>query len=396
MITETKRKLFRKTLSKIMLVCAIAFLARLAVYVYLIVFPIANESGNLVSPMIFQLDADYSFYFDSLEIYKGSLSEFLIRVVNSFNAPLTHLSTYTHDFVTSGPVMPLLFIIFRYSVDNTLPLSIATFMIGTITTWLWITWLHRRGIGVFWLLVFAILPNPIWYQVNNSLDTCYALFVALFVITFLSKEPNHSRVAIGIGAGSLATLAKPNGLPLIVFLFIDIFLHHLKTKYWAKLAFILTTIAIVAAFVLFYMAYLVAFFESSRHFTFYGVPYIRYFGGIYDGFPAVVDLPLSWASLIAAKLFYLVGLRPSWGMTSLDLVLIRSAPGLILLPGLLWLLIKRPHRTGLCVLLYLIPPFLGATQERYLLPIMPVVFYYGIVAYSVLLNRVRTYVEKLR
>ena len=368
----------------VVLACAIALLARLAVFFYLIAFPMANETGNLVSPMIFQLGSDYSFYFDSLEIYQGSFSDFFTHVMKTFDAPFSNL----YKFVTSGPVLPILFMVFSYSAGNTLPLSIATLAVGTITAWLWIVWLHRRDVRLVWLLVFAILPNPIWYQINNSLDTYHALFVALFAITFLGGEANRARVAMGLGAGTLATLAKPNGLPLIVFILVDIVLHHSTTKFWLKAAFMLSAAAIVAIFFLFYMTYLIAFLESSSHFKFFGVPYASYLTGMYDALPTILELPLSWLSLIVVKILYLVGLRPSYGITPFDIVLIRSAPGLILLPGLLWLLFKRPRRVALFILIFLIPPFLGATQERYLLPIMPIVFYYSVVAFGALLEAV--------
>jgi hypothetical protein len=364
----------------VVLVCAIALLARIAVFFYLIAFPMANETGNLVSPMIFQLGSDYSFYFDSLRIYQGSFSDLFAHFIRTFDAPFTNL----YEFVTSGPVLPILFMVFSYSAENTLPLSIATLAVGTITAWLWIVWLHRRDVRLFWLLVFAILPSPIWYQINNSLDTYHALFVALFVIAFLGGEANRDRVAMGLGAGTLATLAKPNGLPLMVFMLVDIVLHHSTIKFWLKVVFMLSASAIVAIFSLFYMTYLIAFLESSSHFKFFGVPYTRYLNGMYDALPAIIGLPLSWFSLIVAKILYLVGLRPSYGITPFDIVLIRSVPGLILLPGLLWLLFKRPRREALFVLIFLIPPFLGATQERYLLPIMPIVFYYSMVAFGAL------------
>lgn len=362
----------------IVLACAAALLARLTVFFYLIAFPMANETGDLVSPMIFQLGSDYGFYFGSLEIYKGSLSDFFAHVMMTFDDPLTNL----YKFVTSGPVLPILFMVFSYSVDNTLPFSIASLAVGTVTAWLWIVWLHRRELRLFWLLVFAILPSPIWYQVNNSLDTYLALFVALFVFSYLGDHANRSRVAMGLGAGALATLAKPNGLPLMIFVLVDIVLYYSTKNLWMKAVFLLCAAIIVTIFFLFYLAYLVSFLESSSHFSFFSVPYSRYITGIYDALPAVLDLPLSWLSLIGAKGLYLVGLRPSYGATPLDIVMIRSVPGLILLPGLLWVIFKRPRRMALFLLLFLIPPVIGATQERYLLPIMPIIFYYGVVAFG--------------
>ena len=383
------------TVSKsVVLACFVALFARLAVFFYMIAYPVTNESGDLVSPMIFQRGADHRFYLDSLAIYQGSFSDFIAQIIKTFDAPFSNL----YKFVTSGPILPMLFVIFRYSSENTLPLSIATLTVGTVTAWLWIVCLDRLQVRLRWLLAFAILPSPIWYQINNSLDTYHALFVALFVLVFLDGEANRTRVAIGLGAGTMATLAKPNGLPLIIFMFIDIILHHSTTRKWLKVAFMTGAAAIMAIFFLFYMTYLISFLESSSHFSFFGVPYARYITGMYESLPVFLDLPLSWFSLIAAKMLYLVGLRPSYGVTPIDIVLIRSAPGLILLPGLLWLLFKRPRRIALFILLFLIPPFLGATQERYLLPVMPIVFYYSVVAFGALQQAVlgrRDYADRI-
>jgi len=360
--------------------CAVALLARLAVFFYMIVFPIANESGDLISPTRFQFGADYNFYMTSLEIYRGTLTEIFSHVIKTFDAPVTHL----YKFVTSGPVLPILFVVFRYSAENTLPLSIASLIVGTVTAWLWIGWLHRRGLRPFWLLAFAILPSPIWYQLNNSVDTYHALFVALFVILYLGGDANRARVTMGLSTGTLAVLAKPNGLPLIIFMLVDIVLYHSTTRLWLKATFMIGAAALIAIFFAFYLTYLISFLESSSHFSFFYVPYSRYLSGMYDDLPTVIDLPLSWLSLVVAKALYLVGLRPSYGVTPFEIVLIRSVPGLIFLPGLLWLLFHRPRRIALFVLLFLIPPLLGAAQERYLLPIMPIFFYYGVLAFGVL------------
>jgi hypothetical protein len=360
------------------LACVLALVARLAVFFYLIAFPVLNESGDLVSPMLFQKGADYSFYLQSLAVYQGSFSDILVRFFSTFDAPLTNLYT----FVTSGPVLPVLFVIFHYSAENTLPLSLATLTVGTTIVWISIYWLHQRGLPFIWLCIFAILPNPIWYQINNSVDVYLAFFTVLFLVTYLGGPANRNRVLGGLVSGTLAVLTKPNGLPLIIFMLGDIICFHSMSRRWLKIMFILGAAGLATLFFLFYMAYLVSFLENSSHFSFFYIPYLNYLGGIFDFLPAVLDLPLSWLSLIVAKLFYLVGLRPSFGVTSIELVVIRAAPGVIMLSGLLWLLLKRPRREGMFVLMFIIPPMLGATQERYLLPILPLIFFCGVAALS--------------
>jgi hypothetical protein len=135
------------------LACIAALLARIGVFLYFIANPMTDESGFPVSPMLLQGHADYPFYLQSLAIYQGSLSDLVLRITNSFHDPFTSL----YGFVTSGPILPMLLLVFQYSVENTLPLSIASLTVGTITAWLWIAWLHGRGVSFFGLVIFALL-----------------------------------------------------------------------------------------------------------------------------------------------------------------------------------------------------------------------------------------------
>lgn len=367
--------------------CAIALLVRTAVFILLIIFPVADGTGDMVSPMHYQQRADYSFYMRSMEVYEeATWSDLYDRILKSFDEPFSNLYT----FVTSGPVLPCLFILFRYSADNTLPLSLMSLAIGTLTAWIWIVWLDRRGVRSGWLVVFALLPNPIWYQINNTADVYLAFFVALFCLLYLDKPTTHVWIILGIFCGFMALLTKPNGLPLLIFIFVSVLLlYHEDNKRWMMLALLVVSGVFSIIFFLFYSTYLVSFLEISTRLDYFGVPYGHYIHGLFDFLPIIVDLPLSWLSLIGAKMFYLVGLRPSYGVTPVELVMVRAAAGLVLLPGLLWLLVYRPKREALFVLLYVAPPFVGATQERYLLPILPLVFFYGVLAIESTYRRLR-------
>ncbi len=368
------------------LACTTALLTRTAVFILLITFPIADGSGNLISPMHYQSSADYPFYMKSMEFYEGvTWSDLYDRILKSFDEPFSNLYT----FVMSGPVLPYLFILFQYSADNTLPLSLVSLAIGTLTAWMWIVWLDRRGVRAGWLIIFALLPNPIWYQVNNTADIYLAFFVALFCLLYLSNPVTYTWITLGIACGFMALLTKPNGLPLIIFMCVNTLLLYKDKKHWITLTFIAGSGVLCIAFFIFYTTYLISFLESSKHLGYFGVPYGRYIHGLFDFLPIIIDLTLSWLSLIGAKMLYLVGLRPSYGVTPVELVMVRAAAGLVLLPGLLWLLVYRPKREALFVLLYIAPPFLGATQERYLLPILPLVFFYGVLAIESTYRRLR-------
>ena len=95
-----------------------------------------------------------------------------------------------------------------------------------------------------------------------------------------------------------------------------------------------------------------------------------------------LNLSLSWLAFLAAKVLYLTGLRPSFGDTAAPMVLLRMLPGFIMLPGLFWLFVQANWRVRLFLFFFLSPIMLGITQDRYILPIQPVLFFYGAKAWG--------------
>lgn len=87
----------------------------------------------------------------------------------------------------------------------------------------------------------------------------------------------------------------------------------------------------------------------------------------------------SGLALFLAKLSYLEGLRPSYGDLLIGFLVVRMRPGPVLLPGLVVLFVRAKTWEKWLVAVYLVPVLSGALQNRYLLPIAPIVFYYGAV-----------------
>ena len=117
----------------------------------------------------------------------------------------------------------------------------------------------------------------------------------------------------------------------------------------------------------------------------------QYLEGLWPDLPVALNLGFSWFGLVAAKLLYLTGLRPSFGDTALPFVILRMLPGAIVLPGLIWSLLRAEWRERLFVVFFLAPIFLGVAQDRYLLPIQPVLFYYGICAWREIVGYYRKF-----
>lgn len=67
-------------------------------------------------------------------------------------------------------------------------------------------------------------------------------------------------------------------------------------------------------------------------------------------------------------------MRPSCGDIHIFLVAARAAARLILLPGILYLVVRAPNREKALVGMFCLLIFLGPTQERYYLPIYAILF----------------------
>lgn len=139
--------------------------------------------------------------------------------------------------------------------------------------------------------------------------------------------------------------------------------------------------ALLAAFSLFYLPQFVVYFESSATITYFGITQSAYLEGILPALPNWLDKATSTASLLGAKLMYVVGLRPTYGQTPDELILLRAAPSLLLLPGLIYGFLRADRSHQLLLLIFFLPIFLGATQDRYNLPVQPLLFWFGTIAY---------------
>jgi hypothetical protein len=135
---------------------------------------------------------------------------------------------------------------------------------------------------------------------------------------------------------------------------------------------------VLAPFLVFYFPYLAVFVETTSSITYFGIPARDYHTGAFTALPEWLNLGLSWIALGLAKLSYLVGLRPSDAGTDLVFVLFRALPGIVLLIGLYRVAVSRDRPLQLLVGLFLFPIFLGAAQDRYILPLQPVLFYFGL------------------
>lgn len=362
----------------VILAISVAVVSRVTVFITALIWPIANERGEPVSPALSQAYFDFQFYLESLARYSGSWLEIAKEFVQFYQAPF---SAPVIPLI-SGPVFPLLMDLFGYGPGNHLPLAIFYLIISCSLAAAWLVWLSRKGVGWGWLIVFALIPNPIWFTLVISPDLLFAALFAIFFFLYFESSQTKLHVAGWVATLILMLLLRPNGFSVLLFVSAHAGWNLIRSRKieFRRLVLVLTLVVIFGLYL--YPYFLSEMQKAGGILTYFGYTPAEYIDGVFQAFPRWLDLPLSWLALIGSKLVYFVGLRPSYGVTDPTLVLARGAAGVFLLPGLLWLFAKGRRSEMAMIVLYCAPILLGPAQDRYYLAIYPILFLYGVRFYE--------------
>jgi hypothetical protein len=349
---------------------AVAVMARVAVFLALIWFPLLNEINLPISPLHYQTGVDFALFEDSrralFETDFGQIVEGLSQLM--FNSSAESLGVIR-------PVLPVILQLTGYAPGNTLPLAVLYLVISVVWLFFWMRWCRGKSMGRYWLLGFGLLPVPIFWSINISSDLLFAVFVGGFFLAFESTRYRWAFLFLVLGV-----LTRPNGLSLPLFLVLYFALVHgeLPVRMRCTVVAVCGVLGIGALPFVWNDLYNFALYSDQK--LLLGYTQVQLLSGVFDQLPTWINLPASWLSLLGVKMAFFVGLRPSFSDTGLFLVLVRSAAGLILFPGLIWSFLFGSNTHRLFLLCFMAPIFLGLVQERYMLPILPIIYYYGTVA----------------
>ena len=233
-----------------------------------------------------------------------------------------------------------------------------------------------------WLVVFALIPNPVWFTLVISPDLLFAALFAAFFLLYFETRPSAARTTAWVIILGTMLLLRPNGFSVLVFVAAHAGWTMIQTRTFDVRRSILV-MALMAIFGLYLYPYFMAEMQKAGGvLSYFGYTPSEYVSGIYPALPGWIDRPLSWAAMVGAKLAYFVGLRPSYGVTDTLLVIARGAAGVILLPGFLYLFWAGRRGEIALIALFCLPILLGPAQDRYYLPIYPILFLYGVRFYE--------------
>ena len=383
----------------------VAVIARIALFAWATVSPIHDQRGEDISPTKVYTGTDSVFYSQSRELYFNQPLADVIREFNRYYLPSNEavvdlygrighsvaiprqLNKAGVDYYVSSPLFPALMELFDYSDGNALPLSIFYLLLSAVTTGLWLIWLRSRGLRTLGLMLFAVMPNPMWFMLTVSTDSLFAFLLACYVFFGLRSDQSiNVRMFMFTASMALAmALTRPNGMSLVALASVQAMALVLQNTNRTFRLSIIASIALLAVpLTYFLLPHYVVYVQDGLQVSYFGISQAAYVGGLFDmqGVLSTVDKAGSVAALAGAKILYLVGLRPSYAGLEGWRLLARMAAGVVLLPGLFVLFLRGRFWEKALVALYLAPVLSAASQDRYLLPIAPILFFYGATFYS--------------
>jgi len=347
-----------------------------------------NEAGQPVSGQIMQQGIDFSLSQIAAErLFTAPISEIASKLGMFYEDPFPGQAKLLAGHETglmAAPILPLMIVGFEYQDGNTLPLSLFYLGIGIVLLALWLIWLRRMGLPEPALLLFAMLPNPLWFTLNVSSDLPFAMLFAVFYLGYFSRKGEAYYWALWGTALILLALTRVNGLSMLLL----VLTHHFIASYrnrsvniFAITGLSVLTFVVAVYFLPYISAVLQGLAREHEAYSYFGYSTQAYIGGIFELLPKWLNLAVSWLTLVGAKLLYFVGLRPSYADVAWWIVALRGGAGLILLPGLVWVIICGDTKHRMLIGFYLVPFVIGPSQDRYNLAIQPLLFYFGYLGY---------------
>jgi hypothetical protein len=362
-------------------------------FVWVSGFPVLNETGRPTSPLILS-GTDIKYYLIAagawsetswselvgvLYLYYSSISlaELRDQGVLATIAQIRSETSFRMEYLKTGPLYPFVLNIMNYSAGTTLPLALSYLILGIGTCFAWLWWLWENGVRSIPLYLFCLLPAPLYFSVSVGTDLPFLSLMALFVLTYFRAEWRVVHIIGWVAAIVMMAMLRPNGVSLIAFVLLDLLVRRSEIERGIKVALLAIVFCLGLGSLLFYFPHGLSTVGDASVLVYFGIPTSNYATGVLGLQTVWVDQVLSTLLLVGAKILYLVGLRPSFADASTMVVLIRAAPGLIFLPGLIWGLMSG-WRSAALVVIFAFPIMIGPTQDRYFLALQPLLFFWAL------------------
>ena len=362
----------------------LAILSRVLFAVLAVMIVLKDENGNEVSPLVEVSFGDYEFY-----------NKFVLEIFSMLQAPFLFfyhggsVGAWIAQGPTPGPFFPLLLNVFDYSTHS-LALASVYLIASALLVFGWVLYYRTKKVSVWGQLALIAFPLLLWYSLAISTELPMSVAVFMFCCGALNiRRSPFWGFACTLSAFILMLMIRPNSLSLFPAMLLVIFLNRDLMSKWCAAAVVMLIGTLFMYFVVYYAPYFFMIKESALVLTYWELYPEQYLEGLFPNLPLLVNQVISNGALIVSKIIYASGLRPSYSDTPILLVSLRAIGGIWILPGIFYCFYLGSWLERVLLLGFLLPLLLTVAQERYLLPIAPLLLLYGGMFWKDLHLRVR-------
>ena len=362
----------------------LAILSRVLFAVLAVMIVLKDENGKEVSPLVEVSFGDYEFY-----------NKFVLEIFSMLQAPFLFfyhggsVGAWIAQDPIPGPFFPWLLNVFDYATHS-LALASVYLIASALLVFGWVLYYRTKKVSVWGQLALIAFPLLLWYSLAISTELPMSVAVFMFFCGALTiRRSLFWGFACTLSAFILMLLIRPNSLSLFPAMLLVIFLNRDLMSKWCAAAVVMLTGTLFMYFVVYYAPYFFMVKESALVLTYWELYPEQYLEGLFPNLPLLVNQVISNGALIVSKIIYASGLRPSYSDTPTLLVSLRAIGGIWILPGIFYCFYLGSWLERVLLLGFLLPLLLTVAQERYLLPIAPLLLLYGGMFWKDLHLRVR-------
>lgn len=370
----------------------VAVFARLLAFVVFENWDVVNDSGIPIKWAGKPAYQDYAEYKQHIGSAWSSIDRPFIFFQVAIQDLMAAWQWLHQQAIKPGPFFSYLLSFFNFESNRTF-LSGLYLLLGSLLGISWARLLEFRGGSVFVQLLVACYPALVYYSFLVSTDLLYAVLIAFFYAAawgvLLDKK---GALYWCMPALLAAVMTRPNGIAMIPVLFV-LLAQHKSLSLQAKLFWVSSWSVLGIYMLIYYLPYFWVHEHNAISTHYWGILPEQFYAGLITFLPSWMSQLFSIIFLGLSKLIYSVGLRPSYSDINIWLVIARALPGLFLLPGLIYGALHSHWFDKIFMLFFLLPVYVGASQERYLLAVTPLLTLWGVAAYIAFFSRLRVWLK---
>jgi hypothetical protein len=350
----------------------VAVLSRVLFAALAVMISLKTENGFPVSPFVEVRFGDYDFYLLHISENFASLKEPFLFFYQGGS-----IEAWLERPLVPGPIFPWLLNVSLYP-KQPLVLASASLIASALLVFGWVLYYRAKKVPLWGQLALISFPLLLWYTIviSTELPMSIALFIFFYGALATPRLPFWGS-SCALTGFILMLLIRPNSLSLFPAMFLVIILNRGFIPKWYSTALVILTTFSFAYFVIYYTPYFLMVQESSLVISYWGLFPQQYSEGLFPNLPLLFDQVISNGALIASKLIYASGLRPSYSDVPTIFVFLRAMGGILILPGIFYCIYRGSWLERVLLFGFLLPLLITVAQERYLLPIAPLLLLYG-------------------